>query len=440
MKRLTATTALAAIIGVPSTGDAQVSNHVSASLGLGLSAHSYSTHGTRVGFGLSFGIGLGFSLHDRDPYHDSYHFGLHDPLWPSVHCWDSFWYDPFQPCHGYFAVGYPAYDYWGWYSPWRFGFLGWPSPRYVRSHWWSPPFWTPFWADDYAWGFGGRGWGYGGWGYGYDRWDRYYPAYSPYYDYADPHTRVVRRSPLYGPRYKEYPAPPPVYVTDNGPERPVSRAVPRSVGPGGTFDGTNRDDLNRRGARLTDGPRTARPRTGTDVRTARPRTGADVRTSPPRVRARPQPSTRNTGQTPASRRPESTARPAPTRRPAPAARPAPSRRPAPAVRSAPSTRRPSPTVRSAPSTRRPSPAVRSAPSSRRPSPMVRSAPSRRPSPAVRSAPSRGSTPKARSAPSRTPPKARSAPSRAPKPKVRAAPRGSSGRKAPPRRPARRPGA
>ena len=105
MKRLTATTALAAIIGVPSTGDAQVSDHVSASLGLGLSAHSYSARGTGVGFGLSFGIGLGFSLHHRDPYHDSYHFGLHDPFWPGVHCWDSFWYDPFQPCHGYFAVG-----------------------------------------------------------------------------------------------------------------------------------------------------------------------------------------------------------------------------------------------------------------------------------------------------------------------------------------------
>ena len=426
MKRLATITAFAAFPFIPLAGTAQVGDHVSTSLSLGLSAHSYAAHGAQVGFGFSFGIGLGFSLHHRDPYYDSHHFGLHDPLWPRpLHCWDSFWFDPFQPCHGYFAVGYPTYDYWGWYSPWRFGFLGWPSPRYVRSHWWSPPFWThyysPFWADSYAWGFGRRGWGYG-----YDRWDRYYPVYRPYYDYADPHSRVVRRSPLYGPRYKEYPAPP-VYVTDNGPERPVSRAVPRSLGPGGVFDGTDSDgNLDRRGARLTDGPRTARPRTGTDARAARPRTGAETRTSPPRVRARPAP----------------TARPAPSRRPGSTARSAPTRRPAPGVRSAPSSRRPSPAVRSAPSSRRPTPTVRSAPSSRRPTPTVRSAPSsRRPTPTVRSAPSsRRPTPTVRSAPSRTPPKVRRAPSRAPKPSVRAAPRGSSSRKAPPRRPARRPGA
>ena len=304
MKRLTTIAAVAAFPFIPSAGTAQVIDQVSASFGLGLSAHGYAVHGPRVGFGLSFGIGLGFSLHHRDPYYDSHHFGLHDPLWPRpLHCWDSFWYDPFQPCHGYFAAGYPSYDFRGWYSPWRFGFLGWPSPRYVRSHWWSPPFWThyysPFWADSYAWGFGR-----GGWGYGYDRWDRYYPVYRPYYDYDDPHARVVRRSPLYGPRYKEYPAPP-VYVTDNGPERPVSRAVPRSRGPGDVSDGTDPNGyLDRRGVRLTDGPRTARPRTGTDARAARPRTGAETTTSPPRVRTRP----------------ASTVRAAPSRRPGSAAR------------------------------------------------------------------------------------------------------------------------
>ena len=444
MKRLITTAVFAAIPLTPSVGHAQVDGHFSASLGLGLSTHGYSTYGTRVGFGLSFGIGLGFSFHDRDPYHDGYLFGVHDPPWPRyVHCRDSFWYDPFQPCHGYFPVGYSGWGYPGWYGPWSFGFLGWPSPRYLRSHWWSPPFWagyhSPFWADDYAWGFGRHGWGYG-----YDRWDPYYPAYTPYYDYVDPRARVVRRSPLYGPRYKEYPTPP-VYVTDNGPERPVSRAVPRSVGPGGTLDGTDGYRGGRR-ARLTDAPRSARPRTGTDARAARPRTGAGAAASPPRVRARPQPSTRTAPgarpRTSVGRVSPPAVRRAPTARPAPGVRSTPSRRPSPTARPAPSSRRPSPAVRSAPSSRRPSPMARPAPSSRRPSPMARSAPSsRRPSPMVRSAPSRASAPKARPAPSRAPtPKMRSAPSRAPRPSVRAAPRGSGSRKAPPRRPARRPGA
>ncbi len=401
MKRVMTPLIFAAMLFVPWAGAAQVTGHVSMSLGVG----------PWVGFGLSSGIGLGFSLHHDDYYHDDYRFGVYESLWTRpFHCRDPFWYDPFQPCHGYFAVGWPVYDYWGWHSPWRFGFVGWPSHRYVRSHWWNSPFWThrysPFWADRYAWGYGGFGrWG---WRYGYDRGYGY-----------DRHDRIVRRSPLYGPRYKEYPAPP-VYVTDNGPERPVSRAVPRLADGDGYFDG--------RAGRRTDGARTARPQSGTDIRTARPRTGADARTSRrarPRVGTRPEPTPR--------RRIE------PPKREPPKARSVPSsRRPAPIVRSAPSSRRPAPIARPTPS-RRSSPTARPTPS-RRPSPTVRSAPSRIPTPRLRSAPSRRPAPKARPTRTRPAPKARAAPSRAPKPKVRPAPRGSGSRKAPPRRPARRPGA
>ena len=402
MKRVITPLIFVGMLYVPSTGAAQVTDHVSFS----------------VGFGLSAGTGLGFSLHHDQYYYDGYQGGLYQPLWTQpLHCWDPYWYDPFQPCHGYFAVGYPSYDYWSWYSPWRFGFVGWPSARYVRSHWWS----SPYWANDYAWGFDPWGWR------GYDHWDRYSSNHGRYYDYDDRYSRVVRRSPLYGPRYKEYPTPA-VYVTDNGPERPVSRAVPRSLGSGGRVDVIDSDgSYDRRRARLTEAPRTARPRSGTSIGTARPRTGTV--TSPPRVRARPQPSTRGT--------PSRVPQPSVGRVSPPTARGRPQA--APRTRIEPAKRQP-PRVRSTPSSRRPSATTRPAPS-RRPVPTVRSAPSRRPAPTIRSAPSRRATPRVRSAPSRAPaPKARAAPSRAPRPKARSAPRSPGSRKSPPRRPVRRPGA
>ncbi len=354
-RRVVPVLVFAASLCVPSPGRAQINDYAVASLGIGLSAGSHAAHGTHIGVGLGFGIGLGFSFH-RDPYRYG---GVYESVWHRPQpCWGAFWldpffwHDPFVSCAPYYGVGYPAYGHWGWgappwawYGPRQLGFLGWPSHRYVRSRWWSPTYWVdhraPYWADRYA----------------------------------DPHTRVVSRSPLFGPRYKEYPGPPPVYVTDNGPERPVSKAMPRSGSAGVVADGTRRGGyLDRNGARSTEGTRSARPRSGTGDRAARPRTATSVgtaapRSTPPRVRARPQPSAR-----------------------------------------------------------RPSPIARATPSSRRPSPTVRSAPTRRSAPTARSAPSRN-----------PPPKARSAPSRAPKPSVRSAPRGSGSRKAPPRRPARRPG-
>ncbi len=392
MKRVIPPLILAWTLFVPTLGNAQVAGHLSLSIGFGVAA--YSPYDLATGFGTL-------------PHH----------------CHDPFWYDPFGACEGYVAVGHLGYDSWDWHNPWRLGFLGWPSPRYVRFHWWRSPFGgfprSPYWAyydspfgRPWYWGHGYAGywgspywfdryaWGRGSWGRDYDR-------------HYDRHARAVRRSPLYGPRYKEYPTPP-VYVTDNGPERPVSRAIPRgAAGVTNLGDGQVGPDgyRGRRGARISDEARSARPRSGTatGATTARPRSGTDARTARPR---------------------SGTVMGTPTARPRPRAIPrdriAPPKREAPKVRPAPVSRRPSPTARPTPT--------------RRPTPTARPTPSRRPQPTTRPTGSRMPRPKAKPTPSRAPkPKARPAPSRAPKPKARPAPRGSSTRKAPPRRPVRRPG-
>ena len=472
----------AAMLSIPGAATAQVANHVSFSMGFGLATHAYPMFGSLPSYGPPGGVGFGLSLsfgyddyYGGDYYNDRYYHDdpYYEPYRPlfllrPTHCWDLLWYDPFARCHGYFSGAYAVFDPWSWHGPWSLGFLGWPSRRYVRSHRWG---FTPMWGDRYAWGFGPRHWygGYGGWDWYAPTWG---PTYGGYDDYGYPGGRVVQRSPLYGPRYKEYPTPP-VYVTDNGPERPVSSAVPRLGRP----VGANVDSRRDRSGAYAIGGRTARPRSGDDVRTARPRSGTDTRTSPPRVRARPRtgdavtsipdarPRTGTRGETVAPQpRDTRTARPEIRRPPVTTSRPD-SRRPS--TRGTPSripkvsrdrlsppkvtTRpRPVPRTRIAPPQRE-APKVRTAPSrgsardtrfapSRRPAPTTRSAPSRRPAPAIRSAPSRAPKPKARSAPSRgSAPKARPAPSRAPKPKARAAPRSSGRGKAPPRRPTRRPG-
>ena len=443
MRRSSAFLIIAAALAAPAMGTAQVADHVSLYRGGGLGLRSYSSFGAGFGFHVGgFGASLGFSVGFGTGFYDNYH-GLYRPFnTPFVHCWDDYWYDPYDACHGFGPFWGPGYGYWSAYNPWRFGFLGWPSPRHVRSHWYG---FSPFWSD-----YWGPSWG------GYDYW--YGPRYRRYYDY--PGTRVVRRTPLYGPRFKEYPAPP-VYVTDNGPERPVSR-LGGNRGAGGFGTGINRPDD--RGSYAI-GTRTARPRDGSDARPTPPRVRARPRadggaTTTPRARprssaggsdqARPR-DTRTIRPGVVQRPPIATSRPD-TRRPSTRSAPTRVRQPNP-IRSAPPRvrsrpmprerieppRREAPGVRSTPS-RRPSPTVRSFPS-RTPTPRARPAPSRMPTPKARSAPSRGSAPKARAAPSRAPrPSARPAPSRAPKPKARSAPaRGSGSRKSPPRRPARRPG-
>ena len=439
MKRAHVSLIIAAALAAPAAGTAQVADHVSMYTGGGLGLRAHTSFGFSVGgWGASMGVSLGLgSGYAHDPY------GIYRPFHtPSAHCWDDFWYDPYYGCQAFDPFWGPGYGFWSWYNLRRAGFLGWPSRRYVRSHWYA---FSPFWGD-YHYGWPGSGWG---WYSGYHNWDWYGPRYDRYYDY--PSTRVVRRTPLYGPRFKEYPAPP-VYVTDNGPERPVSRAVPRfGAGSGASVDLTDRDRMG--------GVYSIQDRT----RKARPRDGADATPAPPRVRARPRadggasaaPQARPRGGTGGSRvaaprprdtrtirpgierPPVTTSRPD-TRRPSTRSAPARIRQPTP-IRSAPPRvrSRPAPRERIEPP-RREAPGVRSTPS-RRPSPTVRSFPSRMPTPRARPTPSRTPTPKARSAPRGSAPRARPAPSRAPKPKARSAPRSSGNKKSPPRRPARRPG-
>lgn len=431
---------VAVVLSAPVTSTAQVTDHVSFYSGSDLGLRSFG-----AGFGLNVGAwgALGFSMGFGTGYYHDYS-GFYRPFnTQSVHCWDDLRYDPYYDCEPFGPFWGPGYGYGGWHNPWRLGFLGWPSPRYVRSHRYA---FAPFWSD-YYYGWPGNSWG---WYSGYDNWDWYGPGYGRYYDH--PSTRVVRRTPLYGPRFKEYPVPP-VYVTDNGPERPVSRAMPRlGAGPSGSVDIIGRED---RGVySIQDRARKARPRGNADAKPATPprvraRPRADGGTNPT-PQARPRSGTRGTDVAAPRARDTRTIRPGVRRPPVATSRPdtrAPSTRSAPArIRQPTPIRSVPPRVRdrSTPRERiqlpgREAPRVRSTPS-RRPSPTARSFPSRMPTPRARPAPSRAPKPKARSAPSRgSAPRARPAPSRAPKPKARPAPRSSGGDKSRARRPARRPG-
>ncbi len=418
----------AALVAAPATAGAQVTNHVSWQMGfaaggqpawhspgIGL-AYQPLALGTGFGFGFGVGISLGFGFNS----HDDYWAGYHDGFLGRSHCWDVYWYDPFyDDCWGYGSFGYNPFGYspfgWqSWHNPWwrPHGFLGWPSRRYIARHYYA---WAPVWPAYRPYGlYGGRYWGY-------DHWDR---GWGP-----DPRRQYARRgyggrSPLFGPQFKE----PPVYVTDNGPERPVAKLRPRA--PQGAVDDVadrrGRGALDR-GAQLRDTrTRTARPRNQPGVTTANPR--PSTRATPGRT-TRPKPETRST----------------PNRRPQPAVRPPTPRRTPTATRISPPKREREPTARTTPPRRTPT-GVRTAPrppstratAPRRAPPKVQSTPRRAP-PKVRPAPRRA-PPKARPAPNRAPPKARAAPRRAP-PKARAAPRRAppKARPAPRRAPPRRPG-
>ena len=251
----------AALVAAPATAGAQVTNHVSWQMGfaaggqpawhspgIGL-AYQPLALGTGFGFGFGVGISLGFGFNS----HDDYWAGYHDGFLGRSHCWDVYWYDPFyDDCWGYGSFGYNPFGYspfgWqSWHNPWwrPHGFLGWPSRRYIARHYYA---WAPVWPAYRPYGlYGGRYWGY-------DHWDR---GWGP-----DPRRQYARRgyggrSPLFGPQFKE----PPVYVTDNGPERPVAKLRPRA--PQGAVD----DVADRRGRGALD--RGAQLR-DTRTRTARP--------------------------------------------------------------------------------------------------------------------------------------------------------------------------
>ena len=196
-------------------------------------------------------------------------------------CWDYYWYDPFFDC-GWSSFGYYstiAWRPWRLYDPWwgpSFYFTGWPSHRYIRHSYYRYAWGSP-WHTRYGY------WGY----YGTPRLARLYSDYGRSYRYGTAYPRGyvtrdgyrgARRTPLFGPRYKESPR---VLVTDNGPERRTSRAIPRGDQSG--ILGPRVTPL--RGGDARNGDRQARPRSGvTD--TERPRIRS--RTPNTETRATPQ--------------------------------------------------------------------------------------------------------------------------------------------------------
>ena len=361
----------AALLAIPAAGSAQLTGHVS--IGIGLAAQTQPVY--RPGFGIGpahqsphngayLGVGFSTALGNSD-YYDDYGYGHHGG-WDPYDCWDYRWYDPWLGCNRYYPVGYFG-PWWGWHRPvWGFyGFLGWPSHRVVHHHWYG---FSPF--------------AYGGWGgysghYGWG-WDRYrYRHRSPVVYVYDPYDgdgyatprgyrsggratprgytdgdRIVRASPLFGPRYKENPRK--VYVTDNGPEKPVSRAVPRGTRTEGVTTGRN-------GTRTTPDARRARPREGTKATTTRTGTRPGTRTAVPTTRRTPTRTAKPV--TTRSRRPAPKPKASVPRRPVPKPKASVPRRPAPKPKAS-VPRRPAPKPKAS-VPRRPAPKPKARPPSRR---------------------------------------------------------------------------
>ena len=229
MKHMRRVLISAALLGVPATGTAQFTGHVS--IGIGLAAQTHPDF--RPGFGIGLAhqpvrqgtyLGIGFSAGLGSSGYPGHHGYGHHGGWDPYDCWGFVWYEPWFDCGPYYPV-----PWWGWHRPaWGFfGFFGWPSYRIVRHHWYGfPPRWHGGWSwypDHY------------GWGWGWDRHryrNRVRYVYDEYDDggYATPRgyrpggratprggDRVVRGSPLFGPRYKEDPRK--ARVTDNATRR-----------------------------------------------------------------------------------------------------------------------------------------------------------------------------------------------------------------------------
>lgn len=413
------TKALAGAVGLlmPATVSAQVYDEVP--LGIGLAAGGHSGYWAGFGVGLAqpapvlpsaaepaaweFSLGYGDDYGSAETYGHLYHSGpLAHPGYPGAFCYgrfwhDPYWYDPWIGCRGrHFGFG----------PPWHFGRL------YAADLFWGPFFhWG--WGSRRHWrGHGFRGWGFG-FGFGY--WDfprrgwyssyrhpfRVYPGvgYVTRGGYVKGRDRVVRRSPLFGPRFKEDPR---VYVSDNGPERPVSKAVPRNR-LGEVQPGVRRTTATRENNRAK----------------ARPRTPSGSEASRRTPTARPT--------TPVRRTPA--ARPVTPARRTPAVRPTTPTRRTPQVQRTPVTRR-TPAARPTTPTRR-TPSVRPNTPTRR-TPQVQRTPVTRRTPAVRPTTPTRRTPQARPTTKRPAPKARPTVKR-PQPKPKATPRSSSSRRPPPKR-------
>jgi len=342
MKNLKRLLLAAGLLAVPATGSAQ--EFAPLSIGIGPAVHMRPAYQPGVTVGLArvnpAGDLLAFGPSGHRPFSGPGHSGPrgwrgygHHGGWSPYDCWDPFWYDPWFGCDGYFVVGYSGFGWWNPYPGWWgfFGFPGWPPVRYHTFRWfgYAPVFWyAPV--------------RYGGWPVWYPghRGPRYYHMHRHVYHgsgrsgyvtaggyrsggHAQPRgrsgDRIVRGSPLFGPRYKEDPR---GRVADNGAERSGSRAVPGYSRSGvGSASGRTRP-----GERP--GTRRARPRGDTDT----PRT----RSTPPKLRTRPgspprakprspersRPTARpTTSRTPSRAKPQSPERSRPTARPATTGRP-----------------------------------------------------------------------------------------------------------------------
>ena len=389
---------------------AQVANHVSVGIDLAASGGlGHSVWGLSLGYWSTGAHGHWYRVDPRS-VHSNCWADIYDPFWHDPFWGDPFWHDP-------------------WLDPWTGSSLGCSSHGFGRLPYYGWPFASGFWVggpsvrwgSSFAFGFGGFSrrhlWGRSGW-WNHGRWGAWDYGHRPGYGYRryvvrDRHPRAgrgVRRSPLFGPRYKVDPR---VYVTDNGPERPVSKAVPRDA----------RGDVLQPERGRRPGP------SDTATRRAKPRSRLGD-PSAPRDRAQASPRAR-----PTARGDRPTVRTRPTARTRPAVRTRPTAGTRPAVRTRP-TARPRPAVRTKP-TSRTRPTARVGPTARtRPTVGVGA----RPTATARPAPVRRSPPKARPAPSKSPlPKARPAPAKRPAPKVRPARRPPPPKGKPTRRPARRRG-
>jgi len=337
------------LLAVPATGSAQEPTRYS--IGIGLASRTQTVYRPGIGVGLAHQsgpepalFGPGAFAHGSSPapgqgYHDDHYGHGHHDGWSPYDCWDHLWQPRWCGCNRYVLVGYWSFGWWDAYHPWwGFGFLGWAPPRYSRYHWYAyGPFWYSYrdwwyprhygagWSHPRRYAYHGRGGGYVG--------PRGYGSAGKAKARGHSGDRIVRGSPLFGPSYKEDPR---ARASDNGRDRPVSRAAPR----GSRADAGGAVGRSRPGE--TSKARRARPRGETKLVT--------TRSIPPKLRTRTDspPGTRAT----------------PTRVPGPKVRPARSGRPTPTATRAP-TRRATPKARPTAASTRRRPPSRPLPSSRR---------------------------------------------------------------------------
>ena len=232
MKNMRRALLSAALLAIPAAGTAQLTGHVS--IGIGLAAQTQPVYWPGFGIGLAhqsahngayLGVGFSADLGNSD-YYDDYGYGHHGG-WDPYDCWDYLWYDPWLGCNRY----YPG---WATSDPGGTGIArcgvssasraGRPTPGRAPSLVRILPLLR---AGHGGWGgypgHYGRGSPKGGHFYRYRYRSPVRYVHDPYDGggYATPRgyrsggratprgytggDRIVRGSPLFGPRYKENP-------------------------------------------------------------------------------------------------------------------------------------------------------------------------------------------------------------------------------------------